>query len=64
LLSVVLHELGHVAGLDDLVSPVGGLMNRNLQTGSRLAPTPLEADAVLGNAWNWELDVDSLLQRK
>ena len=47
LLSVVEHELGHLAGLDDLDSVVSDLMSNSLSTGLRRSATAREVDAVL-----------------
>jgi hypothetical protein len=49
LLTVVLHELGHVVGLDDLISSApGGLMSPTLRTGVRLMPSFLRVDVAFG----------------
>jgi hypothetical protein len=46
LLTVVEHELGHVAGLPDANTDTSGLMSPHLGTGLRRVPGPLEIDAV------------------
>ena len=58
LLSVVSHELGHVAGLTDLASARAGLMSAKLATGRRVTPTASEVDAVLKAALSWTADDD------
>jgi hypothetical protein len=63
LLSVVAHELGHVAGLTDLVSAQADLMSETLSAGRRLTPTASDVDAVLHAAWDWTTDeTDSIAQ--
>ncbi len=47
LASVVSHELGHVAGLEDLASEPGRLMNAALRPGVRRTLGPAEVDALL-----------------
>jgi uncharacterized repeat protein (TIGR01451 family) len=47
LLTVVEHELGRVAGLDDLGSSATSLMSGSLGTGIRRIPGPTEIDAIL-----------------
>lgn len=47
LLSVVLHELGHTAGLGDLDGSASGLMSEVLSPGVRRLPGAAEIDAVL-----------------
>lgn len=39
LLSVVAHELGHLAGLPDVDLTSSGVMHRSLRTGTRVLPT-------------------------
>ncbi len=46
LLSVVAHELGHVAGLNDSDINALGLMNPSLETGLRLAPSTRDVASV------------------
>ncbi|MCE5268513.1 MAG: M36 family metallopeptidase [Planctomycetaceae bacterium] len=46
LLTVVMHELGHVAGLDDISSSANRLMDAKLVAGTRLTPTALEVEGV------------------
>jgi len=47
LLTVVEHELGHVAGLGDLSPSATSLMSEVLPTGVRRLPGPAEIDAIL-----------------
>jgi hypothetical protein len=47
LLTVVEHELGHVAGLGDLSPSATSLMGEVLPTGVRRLPGPAEIDAIL-----------------
>jgi hypothetical protein len=47
LLSVVEHELGHIAGLDDTDLLAGGLMDRTLSRGIRRNPGILEQSGLL-----------------
>ena len=47
LLTVVEHELGHIAGLDDLVASSGGLMEGRLEPGVRRLPETREVTAAL-----------------
>lgn len=49
LLTVVAHELGHIAGLDDLNASVGSLMNQTLSKGVRRTPGASETDALFAN---------------
>jgi len=51
LLTVVLHELGHVAGLDDVEPPVESVMNGALSPGIRRVA--LASDAVFSAAAAW-----------
>jgi large repetitive protein len=44
--SVVMHELGHVAGLDDISAST--LMSRTLAPGIRRMPGPAEIDSLVG----------------
>jgi hypothetical protein len=46
LLTVVEHELGHLAGLDDLDPASVSLMSGQLGTGVRRLPGPAEIDAI------------------
>ena len=46
LLTVVEHELGHIAGLDDLASSMSSLMSSSLGEGLRRSPTAKEVEAV------------------
>jgi hypothetical protein len=46
LLSVVLHEMGHMLGLED---NEGGLMAEVLQPGTRRLPTVADVDQVLAS---------------
>jgi hypothetical protein len=48
LLSVVLHELGHILGLDDAPSDHEGVMANALMPGSRWLPTSAEVDEIFG----------------
>jgi len=57
LVTVVAHELGHVAGLDDLARDQT-LMNGTLDTGIRRLPGRLEAQAV------WAQYLSDLRQNK
>ena len=50
LLTVVMHELGHLVGLEDL-SDSNSLMNRDLSSGVRRAPSEADVDAVFAT-WN------------
>ena len=50
LLTVVCHELGHIAGLPDIFAPNSGLMDGRLTLGVRRLPTAAEVDAVLAEA--------------
>ena len=54
LLTVVEHELGHIAGLDDLDASIAGLMHGQLATGVRRTVGTKEIDAVLAaeDPWN------------
>jgi hypothetical protein len=53
LLTVVAHELGHIAGLPDVDSSVDDLMSATLATGERRLPTTADVDAVLADGlWN------------
>ena len=47
LLTVVEHELGHVAGLGDLAPSATSLMSSTLAPGIRREPGPVEIDAIL-----------------
>jgi hypothetical protein len=47
-LTVVAHELGHIVGLDDMVSSSGGLMARKLQPGVRRSITEAAIDELFG----------------
>jgi hypothetical protein len=47
LLTVVEHELGHLAGLEDLDGATDELMSRTLLSGQRRAPRVAEIDAIL-----------------
>ena len=49
LLTVVEHELGHVAGLPDAGTDNSGLMSPHLGSGLRRVPGPLEVDAVFAS---------------
>jgi len=49
LLTVVSHELGHVAGLDDLALSGDGLMSGGLAPGMRRAVRAADVDAVLAS---------------
>ncbi len=49
LFTVVSHELGHIAGLDDLAVSVDGLMSSRLAPGIRRAITAADVDAVLAS---------------
>jgi Matrixin len=51
LLTVVLHEMGHVLGLDDLDAE-GELMGGVLQPGTQHLPTHADVDAILTGG-NW-----------
>jgi hypothetical protein len=46
LLTVICHELGHVAGLADIDSPEGSLMSGSLGRGVRRTPSIQEIDAL------------------
>ena len=50
LLTVVEHELGHVAGLDDLGPGADGLMAGVLTPGLRRTPGQSEADALFADS--------------
>ena len=53
LLTVVEHELGHVAGLSDAGSDTADIMSPHLSPGVRRSPSPADADAVLAaGIWN------------
>ncbi len=52
LLTVVMHELGHIAGLSDLRDS-NSLMNRDLSKGMRRTPSEADVDAVF-DLWNGE----------
>jgi hypothetical protein len=54
LLTVVQHELGHTAGLDDLDPSVTSLMSGQLGTGIRRSVTPADVDAVFSSAGTHE----------
>jgi hypothetical protein len=45
----VAHELGHIAGLNDLTSSADDLMNGNLPAGIRRTARTAEVDAVFDN---------------
>lgn len=51
LLTVVMHELGHAAGLDDLdpLTHAGDLMAATLQTGQRRTPQTSDIDAIFAS---------------
>ena len=49
LLTVVAHELGHIAGLDDIESSFGSLMNRTLSKGVRRTAGASETDSLFAN---------------
>ena len=52
LLTVVEHELGHLAGLDDLELATDGLMSAAVGVGVRRLPGQAEADSLFGdNEW-------------
>jgi hypothetical protein len=57
LLTVVEHELGHLAGLADLNPTANLLMSGSLQPGVRRTPTGRGVDAVLaaGGSYSWAL---------
>jgi hypothetical protein len=53
LLTVVAHELGHIAGLPDVDSSIDDLMSGNLAIGVCRIPTVADVDAVLADGlWN------------
>ncbi|MGM0488578.1 MAG: choice-of-anchor D domain-containing protein [Planctomycetota bacterium] len=54
LLTVVSHELGHIAGLDDLASSTDDLMSATLETGRRRVPGESERDAVFASENLWK----------
>jgi hypothetical protein len=47
LLTVICHELAHIAGMSDVNDP-DSLMNSRLQAGERRSPSPREVDALFG----------------
>jgi hypothetical protein len=55
LLTVVFHELGHIAGLDDLEASTQRLMSGELATGIRRVAGQSELDAIFasGDAWDY-----------
>jgi len=50
LLTVLEHELGHVAGLEDLAADAHSLMTGVLSSGLRRQPTAVEVDAIFAEA--------------
>jgi hypothetical protein len=52
LLTVVLHELGHMVGLEDLCDR-SSLMNRDLSSGVRRGPSEADVDAVFATWSPW-----------
>jgi hypothetical protein len=50
LLTVVCHELGHLAGLEDVTLARHGLMSSELGAGLRRLPGKAEIDAILGQS--------------
>jgi hypothetical protein len=53
LLTVVLHELGHVAGLEDVAVADRSLMSESLSTGIRRLPGAAEADTIFRQSQPW-----------
>jgi hypothetical protein len=54
LLTVVEHELGHTAGMDDLDASATSLMSGQLETGILRDVTPADVDAVFSSAGTHE----------
>jgi hypothetical protein len=49
LLTVIEHELGHIAGVKDLDATLDTLMSANLPTGTRRSPGKTEVDTILAS---------------
>mgnify|MGYP001061094962 CR=1 FL=1 len=49
LMTVVLHELGHIAGLDDLDASLGDLMSRELSAGVRRSVSNASVDLIMAS---------------
>jgi hypothetical protein len=54
LLTVVEHELGHIAGLDDLDGTTADLMSGVLETGVRRGLRHSDLDAVFASVGTWD----------
>jgi hypothetical protein len=59
LLTVVMHELGHVLGYEDLPDE-GSLMTDTLANGVRYVTTPDTLTSLAGSGWVFDIDIESM----